>query len=137
MSATEARAVLRALLRAVDRNVTSASGNRQWREFVLAQWRANAASSNEAERSAALQEAKDYALLIDSIREHKVSDSLSTGEAQRTWEECATAAAATAAAAAAACTLPHLRNTWTFKPIHSARAGAAAVLQHRHPNRRP
>ncbi|PSC75404.1 hypothetical protein C2E20_1124 [Micractinium conductrix] len=71
MSATEARAVLRALLRAVDRNVTSASGNRQWREFVLAQWRANAASSNEAERSAALQEAKDYALLIDSIREHK------------------------------------------------------------------
>ena len=72
MSAAEARQVLRALLRAVDRNITSATGNTQWREFVIAEFRRGAAQGDSAERAAALQEARDYTFLIESVREHKV-----------------------------------------------------------------
>jgi len=72
MSAAEARQVLRSLLRAVDRNITSATGNTQWRQFVLAEFRHAEALGDPAERERALQDAKDYALLIDSVREHKV-----------------------------------------------------------------
>lgn len=71
MSAAEARQVLRTLLRAVDRSITPAAGNRQWREFVLSEFRRGEAQTNPAERQRALQEARDYAFLINSVREHK------------------------------------------------------------------
>ena len=73
MSAAEARQVLRALLRAVDRNITSATGSKQWREFVIAQFRRGAAQGDIADREVALQEARDYVFLIESVREHKAS----------------------------------------------------------------
>jgi hypothetical protein len=72
MSAAEARQVLRALLRAVDRNITSATGNRQWRDFVIAEFRRGVQREDPAERQFALQQAKDYAYLIEGVREHKV-----------------------------------------------------------------
>ncbi len=72
MPAAEARQVLRALLRAVDRNITSATGNKQWREFVIAEFRRGAQHQDPAERQFALQQAKDYAFIIEGIREHKV-----------------------------------------------------------------
>lgn len=72
MSAAEARAVLRSLLRAVDRNITSATGNRHWRDFVIAEFRRGEALGSSDERQAALQDARDYAVLVDSVREHKV-----------------------------------------------------------------
>lgn len=72
MSGTEARQVLRALLRAVDRNITGATGNRQWREFVIAEFRRGEQLADPAERERALQQARDYAFLIHSVREHKV-----------------------------------------------------------------
>ncbi|EFN56657.1 hypothetical protein CHLNCDRAFT_144503 [Chlorella variabilis] len=71
MSGTEARQVLRALLRAVDRNITGATGNRQWREFVIAEFRRGEQLADPAERERALQQARDYAFLIHSVREHK------------------------------------------------------------------
>ena len=73
MSAAEARQVLRSLLRAVDRNITSATGSKQWREFVIAQFRRGAAQGDSADREVALQEARDYVFLIESVREHKAS----------------------------------------------------------------
>ena len=63
---------MRSLLRAVDRGITSASGNRQWREFVIAEARRAERLGDPAEREAALQHARDYAFLINSVREHKV-----------------------------------------------------------------
>ncbi|KAL4854270.1 hypothetical protein ACK3TF_004963 [Chlorella vulgaris] len=66
MAAAEARQVLRALLRAVDRNITSASGNRQWRDFVLAEARRWEQLGGSADRQMALQQARDYAFLINS-----------------------------------------------------------------------
>ena len=72
MSAAEARQVLRALLRAVDRSITSATGNRQWRDFVIAEFRRGAQLTDPAERKLALRAAEDYAFLITSVREHKV-----------------------------------------------------------------
>lgn len=65
--------MLRTLLRAVDRSITPATGNRQWREFVLSEFRRGEAQTNPAERQRALQEARDYAFLINSVREHKAS----------------------------------------------------------------
>lgn len=44
-AAAEARSALRALLRAVDRSTTSATGNRTWREAVLAEARRAAAAA--------------------------------------------------------------------------------------------
>ena len=79
MSAAEARQVLRTLLRAVDRNITGITGNRQWREFAVAEFRRGAALADPAERQAALQAAKDYAFLITSVREHKVRRVKATG----------------------------------------------------------
>lgn len=70
--AAEARAVLRCLLRAVDRNVTCAAGNHTWRDFVLAEFRRGEALEGGEERAAALREARDYAYLVNSVREHKV-----------------------------------------------------------------
>lgn len=75
MSAAEARQVLRSLLRAVDRNITSATGSKQWREFVIAQFRRGAAQGDSADREVALQEARDYVFVIESVREHKASRS--------------------------------------------------------------
>jgi hypothetical protein len=71
MAAAEARQVLRTLLRAVDRNITSASGNRQWRDFVLAEARRWEQLGGNADRQMALQQARDYAFLINSVRDHK------------------------------------------------------------------
>ncbi|KAL4443321.1 hypothetical protein ABPG75_011058 [Micractinium tetrahymenae] len=71
MSAAEARQVLRTLLRAVDRSITPATGSRQWRQYVLTEFRRGEAQADPAERQRALQEARDYAFLINSVREHK------------------------------------------------------------------
>ena len=73
MTAVEARQVLRTLLRAVDRNITAATGNRQWRDFVVAEFRRGAELKSLEERGAALQQAKDYAFLVTSVHQHKVN----------------------------------------------------------------
>lgn len=73
MSAADARQVLRTLLRAVDRSITPATGNRQWRQYVLTEFRRAEAQDDPAERQRALQDARDYAFLINSVREHKAS----------------------------------------------------------------
>lgn len=72
MSAAEARQVLRTLLRAIDRNITGITGNKQWREFARLEFRRGTALADAAERQAVLQVAKDYAFLITSVRYHKV-----------------------------------------------------------------
>ncbi|KAL4418885.1 hypothetical protein ABPG77_010054 [Micractinium sp. CCAP 211/92] len=71
MSAAEARQVLRTLLRAVDRSITPATGDRQWRQYVLAEFRRTDTQADPAERQRALQDARDFAFLINSVREHK------------------------------------------------------------------
>ncbi len=68
----EARHVYRSLLRAVDQNITSATGNALWRNFVASEFRKHKGESDTTTVQERLQEAKDYAFLIDSVREHKV-----------------------------------------------------------------
>ena len=71
----EARAAYRAVLRAVDRNVTAVTGSTQWRDHIAAAFRRQAAEGDAAAAAAAaagLQQAKDYAFLLNSIREQKV-----------------------------------------------------------------
>jgi hypothetical protein len=68
----EVRLVFRRLLRAVDRNITSVSGNRTWRAFVIEEFRKGSTGSDVQEITSRLQEARDYAFLLESIREHKV-----------------------------------------------------------------
>ena len=85
-AAAEARAVYRLLLRAVDRNITSATGNTAWRQQVAAEFRRGAgAAADPAAAAAALQLARDYAFLITSVREHKVSPTVLPSEASLTW----------------------------------------------------
>ncbi len=82
MSAAEARQVLRTLLRAVDRSITPATGNRQWRQYVLAEFRRTDTEADPAERQRALQDARDFAFLINSVREHKARLKASSGGAR-------------------------------------------------------
>ena len=62
----------RSLLRAVDRNISSATGSTLWRSFVASEFRKHRGESDPTRVQERLQEAKDYAFLIDSVREHKV-----------------------------------------------------------------
>lgn len=69
--AAEARAALRALLRAIDRHLTPVAGNVQWRNAALAAFRqAPAAASSGG--AAGLQVARDCAALIDGVAHHRV-----------------------------------------------------------------
>lgn len=65
--------VYRQLLRAVDRNITSVTGNPRWREFVAVEFRKHRGEADPARVRALLAAAKDYAFLIDGVREHKAS----------------------------------------------------------------
>lgn len=74
---SEARSALRLLLRAVNRSITSAKGDTKWREFVVAEFRRRLDGGGEgaaaaAQQAAAAQVARDYAFLLNSLREHKV-----------------------------------------------------------------
>ncbi|GBG77450.1 hypothetical protein CBR_g23899 [Chara braunii] len=70
----EGRHAVRQLLRAIDQNITKVTGNRLWRERVIAMSRNSVSgedsvtTANEEERVAL---AKDYAFLLNSVREHK------------------------------------------------------------------
>lgn len=89
--------MLRTLLRAVDRSITPATGNRQWRQYVLAEFRRTDTQADPAERQRALQDARDFAFLINSVREHKARLKASS-------ERCSSAASgATACAHLRAC----------------------------------
>lgn len=67
-----ARSVLRQLIRSIDRNVTSATGNTLWRQAAIEEFRQGTDPSSLEER---LRLAQDYAFLLDSVREHKVRQS--------------------------------------------------------------
>mmetsp|Transcript_24846 Transcript_24846/g.54100 ORF Transcript_24846/g.54100 Transcript_24846/m.54100 type:complete len:111 (+) Transcript_24846:33-365(+) len=66
-----ARSTLRGLLRAIDQHVTSISGNRQWREFVLAEFRAGASLEDQKAIESRLNLARDYTLLVSNVAHHK------------------------------------------------------------------
>ena len=68
---SETRHALRVLLRAVDRSITSAKGATKWREFAAAEFRRRQ-DGGVAGAAAAAQVARDYAFLLNSLREHKV-----------------------------------------------------------------
>lgn len=125
MSAAEARQVLRTLLRAVNRNITSATGNRTWRDFVIAEFRRGGALGSSDEQRAALQEARDYAVLIESVHGYKVGANCTAqggGCSAGAWR-----APAPPLVAAAACCLPAPTPPACCPPT-TMRAGAAAVL---------
>jgi hypothetical protein len=77
-TAAEARAALRRLLRAVDAHVTSVAGNPQWRDQVLADFRAPPPADGAA-AAAGLQLARDYAALLENIAHHRVRRCISSG----------------------------------------------------------
>ena len=70
---SEARQALRKILRAVDQHLTSVNGNKQWRNHVIKEFRSVASTSNPASQKQKLQEAQDYAYLVNSVQEHRVS----------------------------------------------------------------
>lgn len=70
---SEARQALRKILRAVDQHLTSANGNKQWRDHVIKEFRSTANIENAATQKQKVQEAKDYAYLVNSVQEHRVS----------------------------------------------------------------
>ncbi len=63
---------LAGLLRAVDRNITSVTGNHLWRNFIASEFRKHRDDTDASRIQQHLQLAKDYAFLITSVREHKV-----------------------------------------------------------------
>lgn len=69
---TGARAVLRQLIRTVDRNLTSQSGNNVWKQAVYQEFRQHAEESDPERAAQLVQEAADVVFHIDSVRAHKV-----------------------------------------------------------------
>ena len=71
----KARHALRSVLRVVDQHLTKVNNNKFWRNHVIQQFR-QAAKSDPAEQQQLLQQAKDYAYLVTSVQEHRVSTRL-------------------------------------------------------------
>jgi hypothetical protein len=69
---SEALAAYRALLRAVNRNITFATGNRSWLEHTREEFRRHRGAADPAEAAQLVQLAKDYAFMIHGVREHTV-----------------------------------------------------------------
>lgn len=65
------KAILRLLLRAVDKHITSVSGNQQWRQHVLQQFR-QAKDVDAGQQQRLLLIAQEYADLINNIAHHQV-----------------------------------------------------------------
>lgn len=68
-----ARAVLRQLIRTVDRNLTSQSGNDVWKQAVYQEFRHHAGESDPERATQLIQEAADFVFHIESVRAHKVN----------------------------------------------------------------
>ena len=68
----EALTVYRALLKGINRNITSITGNRQWLVFAKEAFRRHRAVSDQEDQKELLQLAKDYVFMIDGVRDHKV-----------------------------------------------------------------
>lgn len=65
-----ALSVYRTLLRAINKNITSASGNRAWIEHARQQFEASRHNGDHDHQ--ALQKAMEYASLINAVKHHKV-----------------------------------------------------------------
>ncbi|KAG7667396.1 hypothetical protein Ndes2526B_g04083 [Nannochloris sp. 'desiccata'] len=66
----EALQVYRTLLRAINRNVTHVTGNRQWYIFAKDEFRRHRTASEDKERAELLRLAKDYAFMINGVKDH-------------------------------------------------------------------
>lgn len=66
------KAVLRLLLRAVNKHITSVAGNRQWRQHVLQEFRHNRAEADATQQQRLLLVAQEYADLVNNIAHHQV-----------------------------------------------------------------
>lgn len=69
MTASPARSALRGLIRAVNRNVTSVAGNRQWRDFIIASAREQPSDPQLGHDRLVL--AKDLTFLINNVKHHQ------------------------------------------------------------------
>ena len=68
----EARHALRQVLRTVDQHLTRVNDNKLWRTHIINLFRKLEDSDPEKQRQL-LQQAKDYAYLVNSVQEHRVS----------------------------------------------------------------
>lgn len=68
----EARAALRHLVRAVNANLTSKTGNTVWRQAVFEEFRRHVGETDATKAARLTQEAHDVAFYLNSVREHKV-----------------------------------------------------------------
>jgi len=71
----EALQVYRTLLKAIRRNITSATGNRQWYIYAKDEFRRHRAASEDNDRAELLQLARDYAFMINGVKDHTVRNS--------------------------------------------------------------
>jgi hypothetical protein len=70
----EALQVYRTLIRAINRNITHATGNRQWYAFAQDEFRRHRQTSDDKEQAELLQLARDYVFMINGVRDHTVSE---------------------------------------------------------------
>jgi hypothetical protein len=68
---TRARSAFRQLIRAIDRNFTAVTGNAEFRQQALSQFRDGAAAQDAKEVERRLALAEEYAFLIGNIASHK------------------------------------------------------------------
>jgi len=66
----EARHALRQVLRTVDQHLTRVNDNKLWRTHIINLFRKLEDSDPEKQRQL-LQQAKDYAYLVNSVQEHR------------------------------------------------------------------
>ena len=68
----EARSAYRGLLRAISKHISTQPGN-IWRQHAVQEFHRRASRDQDAQLiKAAVQLAKDYARLVESVQEHKV-----------------------------------------------------------------
>ncbi|KAF5835712.1 hypothetical protein DUNSADRAFT_6991 [Dunaliella salina] len=71
MTHFSAKALYKQLLTAVDRNLTTVAGNKQWREYVVASFKKNAGLKDPVLIQQQIQLAQDYQRLITNIAQHQ------------------------------------------------------------------
>ena len=67
----EARSAYRGLLRAISKHISSQPSN-IWRQHAVQEFHRRASDQDAQAIQAAVQLAKDYARLVESVQEHKV-----------------------------------------------------------------
>ncbi len=82
----EARSALRQLVRSINANITSKTGNPVWRKAVFEEFRRHSGEVDAGVTALLVQEARDVAFYLESVRKHKVVLRLTRLHCRNTFE---------------------------------------------------